>query len=456
MKNKLLIGMLSLTLAIASIGMASIPTYAAEVTETETTTTTTESEYKVKEISKIYTPKSIDGTRLVSQMRDFMCTKDGVVDKTIGFGIGLPAEQTNEENYKFNIMTYKDDFTYTKEIDVEILPFDNKMGFVMFEDGDIAVLFNCQEEFTYSDIVTGINAFLEYKDITAVGLDVPNQSFYSTKTYEGSYTGGKLYVVCSGVNIYYTSPTQPTDETKEKEGYVGMDRLVYTSDFTREQALNIVKDQLLLYNGVLVEDYTVTFTEKENSNYVTVEYTKNGESLLKDSIYCKQIESTYSYVFVRPYGFDYGYVAISKQESNLYSLNTFMADLIKTFRTLLGDFSNEATIDFTKLSKVDVDGVYRIGNGSYYSYEYNVEIIDAVTTNKEDNPEVGTPPSDDSNITTDILEEGKTNLIDEFKKNFEENNAFKAATLVIGSITGIALIWGIWILIRKLIKWFRK
>lgn len=438
------------------------------LSNTESSTDTTTSTYEIKDIEKIYTPKSIDATRLVSQMRDFMGTKDGVVDKTINYVGDISLEHSNEENYSFTFKAIKDSLNYSKNIDVEILSFDYKMGYVKFSDGDIAVLYNSQEDYTHADIEKGVKAFLESQNISTDELTIPNQSYYLTKTYEGSYSGGKLYVVCSGVNIYYTSLTAPTDESKEKEGYVGMDRLEYTSEFTREQALNIVKNQLLLYNGELVKDYTVTFTEKEGSNYVNVEYKKNGLSLLKDQIYCKQIESSYTYVFVRSYSFDYGYIATPKQETTpAYDLNTFMADIIKTFRTILGSFSNTATIDFTKKGTADVDGVYRMGNGAYYSYEYNVEIIDTLQATTPETPSTETPTTPDdltnnepttdegSLITNEFIDSVKSNF-DKFKTQFEENNIFKATTIIIGSITGLAIVWVIWAVTRKIIKWLKK
>ena len=469
MKKKLLVAAFGLALALGGIGIATaVHTYAS--TETQMTEelesnsqmrllsnsdTTTESTYEIKEIKKIYTPSSIDGTRLPSRMSDFMCTKDGEIFKDYGFVVGTTA-RSNTEDYEFSLSAYINPFSYNKEIPVEITPYDYKMGYVEFEDGDIAVLYNIGEEYSYSQIMEGITMFFNDQGISTEGLKIPNSSYYITKTYEGSYSGGKIYLIPSGVNIYFTSPSQPTDQSNYKKGYVCLDCLSYTKEFTRAQALEIIKKQSLLKDGVLVDNFDVTFEEREGSNYVTAIYTVNGEQVLKNTINCRQIESTYSYVMARSYFFDYAYIAVPKQESNPYSLNQFMADVIKTFRTIIGKFNNTTSIDFTKLSKADVDGVYRVGNGSYYSYEYNVEIINYTPVEDETNPEVGVPPTDDTEINTDELDLGNSNLIDNFKKNFEENNAFKVATLILGSLTGVLLIWGIYALIRKIIKWLSK
>ena len=47
-------------------------------------------------------------------------------------------------------------------------------------------------------------------------------------------------------------------------------------------------------------------------------------------------------------------------------------------------------------------------------------------------------------------------FFDDFKVKFEENKAFKAATIALGSITGILLLWGMYSIFRKLFKWLRR
>ncbi len=451
MKKKLIFSILSAVVALAAFISVSPCAFAAEVTEETEIAEEATTGFAIKDIKKIYTPKSIDATRLVSQMNSFICTKDGEVYKDFkGFGIGMP-DTDNTSNYSFDIFWSSGSFVYQKNVPVEITPYDYKMGYVEFTDGDIAVLYNTQEKYTYEEIIEGIGLFLNAKGLSILDLNIPEKTSYITKLYEGSYSGGKVYLEPTGVNIYYTTKDNPTDETKEKEGYVCLYTIKYTKDFTRAEALSIVKDQLLLLDGKLVTDYDVEFVEREGSNYVTAIFTQNGEQIYEYSINTKQIESNYSYVLALAFDFDYGYIAIPKQDSNSYSLNKFMSDIIKTFRSILGTFDNNTTIDFTKPSKADVDGVYRVGNGAYYSYEYNVEIIDRNPT-QDTNPDAST----DSSVSTDELDEGKTNIITDTFNKIKENDAAKITTGIISCILGVGIIYVLFIIFRKLFRCLRK
>ena len=134
-----------------------------------------------------------------------------------------------------------------------------------------------------------------------------------------------------------------------------------------------------------------------------------------------------------------------------YDINNIMLDIIPRFRGLMKPFATEAVVDFTKEGLTDVDGIYQVGNGSYYEYEYNIEVANIkhlVRTNevKVDGVDpVGETVSDKLN-----------DFVDDFKTRFEENKVFKAATIALGTITGILILWAIYAIFRKLFKWLRR
>ena len=134
-----------------------------------------------------------------------------------------------------------------------------------------------------------------------------------------------------------------------------------------------------------------------------------------------------------------------------YDINDVMIDIVPRFRGLMSPFATETVVDFTKSGSTDVDGIYHVGNGSYYEYEFNVEICNLESTIRTNdvvvngNGPVGETVSDKLN-----------DFFDDFKVKFEENKAFKAATIALGSITGILLLWGIYAIFRKLFKWLRR
>ena len=114
-------------------------------------------------------------------------------------------------------------------------------------------------------------------------------------------------------------------------------------------------------------------------------------------------------------------------------------------------FGTEVVVDFTKTGATDVDGVYYVGNGSYYSYEYNVEIANLDSVIKTNDVTV-----DGVEASGETVSDKLNNFFDDFKAKFEENNAFKAATIALGTITGVLLLWGAWAILKKILKWFRK
>ena len=55
----------------------------------------------------------------------------------------------------------------------------------------------------------------------------------------------------------------------------------------------------------------------------------------------------------------------------------------------------------------------------------------------------------------DNVKDGMNDWFNDFKTKFEENKAVKTASIIIGTITGVLLIYGVYLLIRKFIKWLK-
>ena len=442
-------------------GKAKVVVSDVELVEVENTPTETPDDEEIdenaevvfKEITTIYTPETVDGSRFMSLMKDFLCTVDGKAYDIPGFAIGTQSGRTNKEDYTFNAWAKIGSYQYDEDIQVKIINFQFDMGFVVFEDGDIVVIFNSNKKYDNNQIETGIKTFLQSQGLNVDTLQIPEENMDSIKTYEGSYDNGSIYIINSGVNVDYSSSTQAVDQSEAKKGFVTLERVMYTKAYTLEQAIRALGKNILLKDGKLyTEDYTVEYTTKEDSQYVEVVF-KDGETvLLKKDIQFKQIESDYEYIFAYALHFDYGHLIMDKQvKAPEYDINDVMLDIIPRFRGLMTPFATEAVVDFTKNGLTDVDGIYHVGNGSYYEYEYNVEICNiesAIRTNDvtvDGNGPVGEKVSDKLN-----------DFFEDFKVRFEENKAFKTATIALGTITGILLIWGIWAIISKFLKWLRR
>lgn len=406
-----------------------------------------------KDITTIYTPESVDGSRLMSVMRDFLCTVDGQPYNDYGFAIGTNSGRTNKEDYTFNAWTKIGNYQYDENIQVKIINFQFDIGFVVFEDGDIAVIFNSNKNYDNNQIETAIKSFLTSQSLNAESLVMPEDEIDLTNTYNATYDGGDIYIVNSGVNVDFSSSNQAVDQSELKQGFVALERVIYTKGYSMEDAIRALGKNILLKDGKLyTEDFSAEYTTKENSKYVDVVF-KNGETvLLTKTFYFEEVESEYDYIFAHAFHFDYGYLVIDKQSKNPeYTINDVMIDIVPRFRGLLKPFETEVVIDFTKKGSTDIAGIYQVGNGSYYEYEFNVEVCNvesAIRTNEvivDGNGPVGESISDKLN-----------DVFADFKTRFEENKAFKAVTIALGTLTAIILFWGIYMIFKKIIKWLRK
>lgn len=404
--------------------------------------------YVMKEILKIYTPETLDGSRFMSQMRDFLCTKDGKSYNDFNFGIGTNAGRTNKENYIFTaIVKFSEAYTYDEKISVEIIPSKTNIGYVEFRDGDIAILFNYNERYTKEQVEIALKEFLTSKNLSSENITLP-RAFTETKTYEGTYANGKLYIVNSGVNLTFSTSTKPVDQTNLKQGYIALNQFIYTKGYTKEEVLRALGKIVLLKDGKQVkENYTVEYTTKENSKDVEAIFKLDDKEILKTTFHLQEIESDIPYIFTRATSFDTGYLILSKQEKNpTYTLNDVMKEVISSFRTLLVPFETKETIDFTKDSTKTLEGTYPLGNGSYYAYEYTIEVEDIKKSVE----------------TNDVMVDGKAapkkedSIFNNFKDNFENNPAFKTMSIILGTILGLVLIYVIYLIIHKLYKWLKK
>ena len=405
--------------------------------------------YEMKEIKHIYTTSTIDAINLFTNIENNLLTYNGQKRQflpSIGYN-----KHDNTKDYSISIsgkITEKDN--YFKDINVSIIKNSLNLGIIVFEDGSITIEYYGADNYTKEELIAGIEEFLTSQNIDSDGVTI-NGTIFTTGQYKGTYSGGSLTIINSNYNIKYSSPTQPVDQSSVKKGYVVTTKIYYTKGYSKEEALRAVSRNILLHNGERVTDYDIEFSTRENSNYVDYLINVNGEEL-KGYVELIEIESDYKYIFSRAFSFDTAYIFIDKLDATPdYTLNDVMKDVIFQFRYIFGDFKDDTNVNFTKNQEVTLEGVYQIGNGSYWSYDYKVEVnsLDhVVKTNKV--------TVDGKEAMGETFKEKFDNFFDNLKSKYEENNVFRILTITLGSILGLLLIYGAYKLIKKIIKWFRK
>lgn len=405
--------------------------------------------FEMKEIKHIYTTSTIDAKNLFTNIDMDLLTYNGEKRQflpAIGYN-----KHDNTKDYQIGIsgnITEKD--TYFKDIDVSIIKNSLNLGIIVFEDGSITIEYNGADNYTKEELIAGIQEFLVSQNIDSTGVTI-NGTILTNGEYKGSYSGGELTVINSNYNIKYSSETKPVDQSSVKKGYVVTTKIYYTKGYLKEEALRAVSRNILLYDGEKVTDYDIEFKTKENSNFVDYLIKVNGEEL-KGYVELTEVESDYKYIFARAFDFDTAYVFIDKlSESPKYTLNDVMKDVLFQFRHIIGEFKDDTNVNFTKNQEVTLEGVYQVGNGSYYSYDYKVEVNSlehVVKTNKV--------TVDGEEAMGETFKEKFNHFFDNLKAKYEENNIFRILTITLGSVFGLLLIYGAYKLIMKIFKWFRK
>ena len=283
--------------------------------------------YEFKEIIKVFTTSKLDGSRIFWTIDDKLVRYEGDLVEGYAFALGV-NNHNNQQAWSFRIMGGGVEGLYIdRTIQVEIIESEYQMGFIMFEDGDIAVVFNCDEDYTKEDVLAALQTFMTMQNLDTSDIQIP-EDLRSTKTYEGSYGENTIYIVNSGFNVSYTSSNTPVDESALKEGYVALNQIYYTSNYTVEEVLRALGDNVLLKDGKKLSDYKVEYTFNEGATIIN--YVINiDDQELTGSLYLHKVESEYEYIFAVATQFDQGHLIINKMaNAPEYTLNDVMIDVL--------------------------------------------------------------------------------------------------------------------------------
>ena len=437
-----------------------------------------ESEYEVKYIETIYIPATMDATTIPYALSEMLVTKDGEsvtndVSVSVSYGPGI----TNTEDYTFTLFVrLPDDCRYQHEIPVKVMKTNSTLGYIVFKDGSIVAISHCNNEQTPATLNTLINAFL--KDTLKIenpNVAIPEEhNFGSTKTYTGyTYDGDKeLSFINSGIGaLNFSTPDKPVDDSATKQGYNSMTSLYFTDNYNVNDVVKAIGNKLLLKEGVQVSgEYKVESTVYKDTiawafyiNDVKVHSCQTSYHIVKDS-------TVGNFIYASAHEFNTGILLLEKGNTNEFS--DVYKEAIKLCQHTMEDPTTDETLDLTNEGKLIVREIHQLGDFNYYNFETTVYVVDFESEVEDSQTEIVTPtpnpgegegqtPDDGKDETPDDgkLDEIKDKLdnwFEDFKAKVEENKALKAATIAIGCITGILLIYGIYALLKKLFKWLGR
>lgn len=417
--------------------------------------------YYIAEPIGIYSSSNIDAKRLIAKCEGglvFLGEED-VTDQA-SFSYAYNAALDNTTNYTFTLIASIDGFTLTKALPVKIDNSLGNVGIMIGADGNIYCGFNVQDYNNFDEITRILTNFIKTKmNITNPNVRMPEVSRLLTDVYEGSFNGGSIYALSSGVNLRYSSPTRAVDESDAKVGYSACDKFVITKDFDIYEAVREIAPYILKKDGELVKDYKLEITVGKST--ISLKYTVGDKEVRSHSITYQVVESQYSYIA----GFSTDYtdsVLLINKTNEDFNINDIYKEALKKGYS----YVNNLEVDYELSLKEEgtetfVDNIMR-GNGSYYESEMTVYVVDPVKANTkgQEMAVVKDASGEEIKYVAPVVEEKLTDKVNSWmnslKEKMESNKAVKISMIAVGSIFGILLIYGAFLLIRKFSKWLKR
>ena len=466
-----------------------------------------ESEYEVKYIEAIYTPTTLNG-KTFPYVLEGLVTKDGeVVTEDVTVSVATGPSITNKEDYSITLFVHlPDGCRYEHDITVKILSGKRSVGYVVFDDGSVVAITHCNSEPTATSLNTEINKFLtETLNITTPNFEIPEEeSFGSTKTYTGyTYGDGKeLSIINSGVGVLkFSTADTPVDDSPLKQGYNAASIIYFTDNYSINDVVKAIGNKILFKEGIQVDtEYRVESIIYDGTIQWTfyigedkVHSTQTSYHIVKDS-------TVGNFIYARAFEFKTGVLLLEKGNTN--DFQDVYTQVIERCLYTITTPTTDTTLDLSKEGDVVVREVHELGDFNFYNVETTVYVVDMDSEVEDTNTEIITPVNpnpdqggngnqggntgdsgnsgdsgntgnqggntgeqpddgkaetpDDDKDTIDDIKDKVNDWFEDFKTKFEENKAVKAATIAFGCITGILLIYGIYVIFKKLFKWLGR
>ena len=420
-----------------------------------------ESEYNVKTIKEIYIPKNMNAIYLPTIVSEAIVTYNGGINGTyIDFGASH-GYIDNQSDYSFRMLgTLPNGVSYKHEVPVKLLSTEEKVAYVVLDnDTIIAVTVHSSIKDT-EELTTLISAFL--KDTLEVSqpnvvLDDDVNTVETEMFFGSTYSDDKeLIVVNSGVAVLnFSTPNNPVDDSQLFSGYHLMTNIVFTDNYTAEQAVQLLGKHIVMFSGIRVEKgYTLDAVISKNSITFTI-YT-NDFMVARVTTNYRVVSDSEVGPFVYAGLSTKGVIVVEQNVDSKVSINELYEYVLTTYAGAKEVEPINTTLTYSELGSDDFYEVYEHINSNYYNYD--TEII--VTTFEEEAKETESDKHIVINVEKpsieDEIDDTVDNWTDEFKNQFENNKIFKTGSIILGTILGILILWGIYKIFRNIFRWLKR
>lgn len=413
-----------------------------------------ESEYNIKHIEKIYVPKSINATAIPNAIKEILLLKNGELVKEDITVSTSHNGNTQENDYTFNvIITLPDGVKYKQIVEVEMLKTNDLVGFIFLEDETLITITKASSNITLDNLELAINNFLKDKlELTSPAVIIDKEinyndtNIFTNNTYNG---GKKLILVNSGnATLNYSTINEPVDEDNLKEGYHLLNQIYFTSNYQIEDVIKALANKILLKDGInSISEYDLKIELKPN-NVISFKVILNDKEIISEETIYHLINDSKVGPFIFAKAMDFKTNIILLEQNNQNSFEDIYKTILETCDNVV-DAKPNLIVDLTVLNKTKLLQTNKTTDGNYYNYDTTVYVINLEEEIKEAKVEI---TNLDNKTPGEVIDE----IFNDFKEEFENNNAFKIISMVLGTLLGIILIYLLYKLIKRIIKWVKR
>ncbi len=279
-----------------------------------------------------------------------------------------------------------------------------------------------------------------------------------------------------------TIPEGVIYEIERSSGYVCADDIVFTRNIDKQKALEALKPYMIFYDGKPVHtDSNIVVNINGDRADVSVTFPNGKVGHVNTGIQVIDSPDGVEFAAVSPYYF-FRYACVIDKSTcpSGYDVNKTPLNANKAFYTNLINPEFDLNYNDSLQEENDIwsESYYQAGNAQYKSIKANVRILDGLcvdsyvghTNNDSYDPNYNSnqqtnqeQPADEVennpvvNEEVNQIEEEQKSIsetikqgFEDFKDNVENNETFRIAAICISSVIGIALIYVVFLIIRKI------
>ena len=252
-------------------------------------------------------------------------------------------------------------------------------------------------------------------------------------------------------------------ENDVKEGYDVATTLVFTKNIDTVKAIKALKPYMLYKDGVLSdEDYKLEINLGDKYASFMVTYPDNTTSSKASPYYIIDAPDGVEFAAANPSDLHSYACVVEKQTCPVdYDVNkiplTASTVYYKNLKNAEFDLTYENSLDPN--NKIFSESIIRSGNGNYHHAYANVRLVEDICTDsylESIKTEEAAIPSDDANLNEEVKVTDELSIKDKindfftnFKTNLENNKTYQIVTITVSSVIGIALLYVIFLIVRK-------